>query len=66
VSSVAARSSVFKRVCKIEESRVLDFGVGLAERRMQLALDKVSRWTTEHGFRVSPLKTVAMHFCPPP
>ncbi|KAK3877974.1 hypothetical protein Pcinc_017376 [Petrolisthes cinctipes] len=35
----------------------------VAERRMQLALDRVSRWTGSHGFRFSPAKTVAMHFC---
>ncbi|KAK3890408.1 hypothetical protein Pcinc_005644 [Petrolisthes cinctipes] len=37
--------------------------MSVAERRMQLALDKVSRWTGSHGFRFSPSKTVAMHFC---
>ncbi|KAK3893021.1 hypothetical protein Pcinc_003200 [Petrolisthes cinctipes] len=37
--------------------------MSVAERRMQLALDRVSRWTGSHGFRFSPSKTVAMHFC---
>ncbi|KAK3883722.1 hypothetical protein Pcinc_011979 [Petrolisthes cinctipes] len=37
--------------------------MSVAERRMQLALDRVSRWTDSHGFRFSPPKTVAMHFC---
>ncbi|KAK4328568.1 hypothetical protein Pmani_001044 [Petrolisthes manimaculis] len=37
--------------------------MSVAERRMQLALDRVSRWTGSHGFRFSPAKTVAMHFC---
>ncbi|KAK3894956.1 hypothetical protein Pcinc_001312 [Petrolisthes cinctipes] len=36
--------------------------MSVAERRMQLALDRVSRWTDSHGFRFSPSKTIAMHF----
>ncbi|KAK3889037.1 hypothetical protein Pcinc_006913 [Petrolisthes cinctipes] len=37
--------------------------MSLAERRMQLALDRVSRWTGSYGILFSPSKTVAMHFC---
>ena len=33
------------------------------ERRMQLALDRVSAWADSKGFRFSASKTVAMHFC---
>ncbi|KAK3869595.1 hypothetical protein Pcinc_025118 [Petrolisthes cinctipes] len=37
--------------------------MSVAEWCMQLALDRVSRWTGSHGFRFSPSKTVAMLFC---
>ena len=37
--------------------------MSVAERRLQLSLDKVSRWVEERGFRFSQSKTVAMHFC---
>ncbi|KAK4327312.1 hypothetical protein Pmani_002253 [Petrolisthes manimaculis] len=37
--------------------------MSVAERRMQLALDRVSCWTGSQGFRFSPAKTVAMFFC---
>ncbi|KAG7172994.1 putative RNA-directed DNA polymerase from mobile element jockey-like 101, partial [Homarus americanus] len=61
---MAARSPEFKRVCRVEKSQALDFGVGhVAEHRMQFTLDKVSHWTTGHGFRFSRLRTIAMHFC---
>jgi len=32
------------------------------ERRLQLAVNTVMRWTTEHGFTISEPKTVAVHF----
>lgn len=37
--------------------------MSVAERRLQLAIDKVCEWTTNRGFRFSPTKTVAVHFC---
>ena len=47
-----------------------DFSIGFgstqmrsAQRRLQLALDHVSRWAEERGFRFSTTKTVAVHFC---
>lgn len=35
----------------------------LLERKLQLAINRVSRWAAERGFRFSASKTVAMHFC---
>ncbi|XP_076057241.1 uncharacterized protein LOC143034778 [Oratosquilla oratoria] len=37
--------------------------MSVAERKLQLTIDKVARWASEHGFRFSPSKTVVMHFC---
>ena len=37
--------------------------MSLVERKLQLAINRVSRWADERGFRFSPSKTVAMHFC---
>ena len=37
--------------------------MSLIERKLQLALNRVSRWADEKGFRFSTSKTVAMHFC---
>ena len=37
--------------------------MSLIERKLQLAINKVSRWADERGFRFSASKTVAMHFC---
>ena len=34
-----------------------------AERRMQLAIDKVVEWADKQGFRFSTSKTVVVHFC---
>ena len=35
----------------------------LAERKLQLAINRVTQWADARGFRFSPAKTVAMHFC---
>ena len=35
----------------------------VAERKLQLAIDKVVKWALERGFRFSSTKTVVMHFC---
>ena len=32
------------------------------ERRLQLTIDKISKWTKEHGFKLSTPKTVAVQF----
>ena len=37
--------------------------MSLVERKLQLGINRVSRWAVEPGFRFSPSKTVAMHFC---
>ena len=37
--------------------------MSLIERKLQLAINAVSQWATERGFRFSSSKTVAMHFC---
>lgn len=37
--------------------------MSLIERKLQLTINRVSRWVTEHGFRLSTSKTVAIHFC---
>lgn len=37
--------------------------MSLIERRLQLAIDRISRWAELRGFRFSASKTVAMHFC---
>lgn len=33
-----------------------------AERRVQLAVNQAYKWSTAHGFKFSPQKTVSMHF----
>jgi len=35
----------------------------LIERKLQLAINRVSSWANKRGFRFSSSKTVAMHFC---
>ncbi len=35
----------------------------LIERKLQVALNRISQWTATQGFRFSASKTVAMHFC---
>ena len=35
----------------------------LIERKLQLAINNVIQWADTRGFRFSPQKTVAMHFC---
>ena len=35
----------------------------LIERKLQLWINRIFRWASEHGFRFSASKTVAMHFC---
>ena len=35
----------------------------LIERKLQLSIRRVSRWTADRGFRFSASKTVTMHFC---
>ena len=37
--------------------------MSLIERKLQLAINRISRWADERGFRFSPEKTVTMHFC---
>ena len=37
--------------------------MSLIERKLQLAINRVSRWAADSGFRFSASKTVAMHFC---
>ena len=34
----------------------------LIERKLQLSINRISRWSSERGFRFSASKTVAMHF----
>lgn len=45
--------------------KTLDRGSHMSaiERRIQLAMDKVSLWANSIGFRFSNSKTVIMHFC---
>lgn len=33
-----------------------------AERRLQIAVNRLHQWTTQRGFKFSPVKSVAMHF----
>ena len=33
------------------------------QRRLQININKIIKWTTKNGFTVSSNKTVAMHFC---
>ena len=35
----------------------------VAERKLQLSIDKVVKWAAEHGFKFSTFKMVAIHFC---
>lgn len=37
--------------------------MSLIERKLQLAINRVSTWADRRGFRFSASKTVAMHFC---
>ena len=37
--------------------------MSVAERKLQLTIDKIVKWASERGFRFSSSKTVAMHFC---
>ena len=37
--------------------------MSLIERKLQLAINRVSRWASMNGFRFSASKTVTMHFC---
>ena len=37
--------------------------MAVAERRLQICIDKVVKWAELNGFRFSISKTVAMHFC---
>ena len=37
--------------------------MAVAERKLQLCIDRISEWTELHGFRLSTSKTVVMHFC---
>ena len=37
--------------------------MSVAERKLQLSIDKVAKWAAKHGFKLSVSKTVAMHFC---
>ena len=36
---------------------------GTIERQLQLQLDKLSVWADQNGFKFSPSKTMAVHFC---
>ena len=38
------------------------FRLEVAERHIQLALGRVTRWADSHGFKFSPTKTVALLF----
>ena len=37
--------------------------MAVAERKLQLAIDKIIEWAARRGFRFSASKTVVMHFC---
>ena len=37
--------------------------MAVAERKLQLTIDKVVKWASERGFSFSSSKTVVMHFC---
>ena len=37
--------------------------MAVAERRLQLCIDGIVNWAERNGFKFSPGKTVAMHFC---
>ncbi|KAK3887715.1 hypothetical protein Pcinc_008200 [Petrolisthes cinctipes] len=37
--------------------------MSVTKRRMKLDLNSLAHWTGSYGFRFSPSKTVAMHFC---
>ena len=37
--------------------------MAVAERRLQLAIDKIHEWASYRGFRFSVAKTVVVHFC---
>ena len=37
--------------------------MAVAERRVQLAIDRICEWTNRCGFRFSSSKTVVVHFC---
>ena len=37
--------------------------IDTAERQIQLQLNKLETWANENGFKFSPSKTVAVHFC---
>ena len=37
--------------------------MSLVERKLQLSINRVTRWADDRGFRFSTSKTVAMHFC---
>ena len=37
--------------------------MSVAERKLQLSIDKVVKWAAEHGFKFSTSKTIAMHYC---
>ena len=38
-------------------------GLAVAERKLQLAINKITDWAAKRGFKFSASKTVAMHFC---
>ena len=35
----------------------------VAEHKLQLSIDKVVKWASEHGFKFSTSNGVAVHFC---
>ena len=37
--------------------------MAVAERKLQLCINKITTWADNNGFRFSASKTVAMHFC---
>ena len=37
--------------------------IDVIERQLQLQLNKLEKWANENGFKFSPTKTVAVHFC---
>ena len=37
--------------------------MAVAERKLQLSIDRISKWAEKQGFRFSTSKTVTVHFC---
>ena len=46
----------FAACCRSRQMRTI-------ERRLQLSLNKLEKWTNEEGFKFSQTKTVCVHFC---